>query len=364
MKLLLPIFSCFLIFCASAQIGTIRELDEINVVGESEAYSCLLNDGLTLYFVNNGTGQNNLYVSTRASVNDQWGTKQLVDANLFVNVVSFWVSEDELTVHFFASGAFYRTMRSSTNDPFQSAVEIALEGYATPAFMYGPSITQNGQELFVGAANDAPAMYDTYCRFVYEDDTTFTFADTLVTPSGYEAKGGQIIRDDVHAITSMTDLVTDSVFLFRWSRSAEGTGFENPVKLDVAINSSTISQAQPAYDINSDMLVWTRNDNGLWGGNQLFEVSLGILSVLEMGSVDSQVSVYPNPATSALHITSEAIQIAEIELADQQGRVVQIPIEKNFSDGFMLDVATLPSGIYFVRIITSNGFLVKTFTKS
>jgi hypothetical protein len=69
--------------------------------------------------------------------------------------------------------------------------------------------------------------------------------------------------------------------------------------------------------------------------------------------------VYPNPVTDLLSVNffADKAQDIELQLLDLQGKVIQSKNEKasNGQNQFRLDLNTLPSGIYFIRIATEIG---------
>jgi WD40 repeat protein len=124
-------------------------------------------DGLALYFASNRPGLNSppwpdLWVSHRASVNDDWGEPvnlgQGVNTPLFEGSIS--VSDDELTAYFAGVTPdfvfkIYRASRNSTAEPFgrRELVEppINFDGNA-----YGPALTPNQHVMFFSAGVDNP----------------------------------------------------------------------------------------------------------------------------------------------------------------------------------------------------------------
>lgn len=124
-------------------------------------------DGLALYFASNRPSPNSpplpdLWVSHRASVNDEWGEAvnlgQGVNTPLFEGSIS--VSDDELTAYFAGMTPefvfkIYKATRSSTAEPFgpRELVEppINFDGNA-----YGPALTPNQHVMFFSAGLDNP----------------------------------------------------------------------------------------------------------------------------------------------------------------------------------------------------------------
>lgn len=75
---------------------------------------------------------------------------------------------------------------------------------------------------------------------------------------------------------------------------------------------------------------------------------------------DASLSVYPNPTSSILNISSDNT-IESIELYDIQGRI----LEKSFqnSNAVILDISNRQSGIYFLKITSDKGSKVEKVVK-
>ncbi len=73
----------------------------------------------------------------------------------------------------------------------------------------------------------------------------------------------------------------------------------------------------------------------------------------------SSFNVYPNPVNDRLYIEAEA-EILEVSIFDIFGRQQSTV---NGQQTLSIDVANLNSGIYFVKVVTENGEMVKRFVK-
>jgi len=69
-----------------------------------------------------------------------------------------------------------------------------------------------------------------------------------------------------------------------------------------------------------------------------------------------QIRIAPNPASSAVSITSRA-PIEKIELFDTLGRILEVAYPSAAS--YLLDVSRRPKGIYFIRMATALGVLTE-----
>ena len=89
-------------------------------------------------------------------------------------------------------------------------------------------------------------------------------------------------------------------------------------------------------------------------------VSFGIGSVI--GLVDSQISIYPNPAQNHLYVSTNAPgSLCNIVIRDQIGKLVH----QSFSmdESFVLNISQLRTGNYFISITESTHTHTYRFTK-
>lgn len=76
--------------------------------------------------------------------------------------------------------------------------------------------------------------------------------------------------------------------------------------------------------------------------------------------IDFAVHVYPNPVTDILHVEAEGV-IERLTVIDATGKVIS-SLSPYLKD-VQLNTETLQSGIYFLRIATSEGMLMKQLVK-
>lgn len=88
-------------------------------------------------------------------------------------------------------------------------------------------------------------------------------------------------------------------------------------------------------------------------------VTTGTLSVEELSHV---FNIYPNPVQSELYIATE-LQVEEISIYDIYGRQALCQQANVSTSQQVIDVSDLGTGIYFVKISTDNGEIVKRFVK-
>ena len=76
----------------------------------------------------------------------------------------------------------------------------------------------------------------------------------------------------------------------------------------------------------------------------------------------SLFNIYPNPVENELFIETEMI-VEEIAIYDVYGRQTMCQQVNETTSQQVVDVADLKAGVYFVKIVTDNGEVVKRFVK-
>jgi hypothetical protein len=75
----------------------------------------------------------------------------------------------------------------------------------------------------------------------------------------------------------------------------------------------------------------------------------------------SEVNIYPNPAQEVLQLKAN-FPMNEVEIVDAVGKTVNR--YKSNSSTLQIPLESLNSGIYFLRISSSNGYSTKRFIKN
>ncbi|MDP3446363.1 MAG: T9SS type A sorting domain-containing protein, partial [Ignavibacteria bacterium] len=73
------------------------------------------------------------------------------------------------------------------------------------------------------------------------------------------------------------------------------------------------------------------------------------------------LKVYPNPASKSLFITYKGLQIIELELIGSNGKKLLQLEPKNEQ---IVDISSLPKGVYFLRAVSSQGVVVEKVIKN
>lgn len=73
-------------------------------------------------------------------------------------------------------------------------------------------------------------------------------------------------------------------------------------------------------------------------------------------STSQEVIAYPNPFTSNVTIRHDMVSVdATLTVTDIQGRVIHVPIASKGQSELRYDFSTCPAGVYFIRLMTSEG---------
>ena len=76
------------------------------------------------------------------------------------------------------------------------------------------------------------------------------------------------------------------------------------------------------------------------------------------------IAIYPNPATGELRVKSYELRVESVEVFDIYGRVQKAESRKQKTEGeVVLDISGLSGGLYFVRLTTEKGVVVRKIVK-
>ncbi|MDR2010830.1 MAG: T9SS type A sorting domain-containing protein [Bacteroidales bacterium] len=90
----------------------------------------------------------------------------------------------------------------------------------------------------------------------------------------------------------------------------------------------------------------------------IFKESLGVSETML-----SDISIYPNPTRGELRVTSDKIQVTNIEFFDVIGKKLFTPLVLDPSYEIVINISHLQEGVYFVKISTKDGKIIKKVLK-
>ncbi len=143
------------------------------------------------------------------------------------------------------------------------------------------------------------------------------------------------------------------------------TGSYNLMK-DSSINLDwAIIYARNFADTNAymavDVLLQRTNSIQAFYQNYLADHCINGFTSINHEEKDKEVLIYPNPAYSKLYINSFNHKIQTIEIFDITAK--RLIYSESTSQDYGVDVSSLSTGMYFIRVNIDNQFIVKKFIK-
>ncbi|MGH1337156.1 MAG: SBBP repeat-containing protein [Aureispira sp.] len=283
---------------------------------------------------NNG---NFLWAKTMGGINDDVGKKLIVDNN-----------NNIYTIGHFSDVVDFDPNLGTTNFTSNGLSDIFLQ-----------KLDNNGNLIW--AKTMGGANYDV------GESITIDTAGYLYT-TGYF--GGGVDFDLGTGVMLLNALGLADIFIqkldnngnFIWVKQMGGVSYEhgNAITTDLTGNIYTTGSFFNTTDFDPNTGVVTLVSAGQY---DIFVQKLSQSNFNAVSSLHSSISkLYPNPSTNQLIIELEKVQEATISILDNQGRLVHPPLlikEQQTS----LELAHLPTGIYYISVTTSNNTTISPWTK-
>ena len=194
-----------------------------------------------------------------------------------------------------------------------------------------------------------------------DPSTEYCFAVTAVNKGGESAKSAEVCETTLASPNTPQNLTViafvQNELRLTWD-AVEGATKYNVYQFDELLGSIS-STSVDIYDLASDTR-YCFSVSAIVGGVESArsaEVCETTLKEESIAELTSSINVYPNPVNDVLFIETE-VEINEVVVYDVYGRQ-----QVNMTTGQQVDVANLNSGIYFVKVVTENGEVVKRFVK-
>jgi hypothetical protein len=228
---------------------------------------------------------------------------------------------------------------------------------------YGKSVAQTQDSGFVIAGITHRYAGANSCVYLIRTnnngDTLWTksilgiFPHTVAFSTAQTVEGGYIIAGYAHGLYDDAYLVkTDANGDTLWTRTYN-TG-RSEIAYSVAQTSDNgyilagSSEIQGTPSIN--IFLFKTDSNGITSGN------LGICN--DLNRKHDRISIFPNPATTTLNITGLTIAVTA-EVYDISGKQL---LSKRLTTQ-AIDISRLAPGLYFIKLTTAEGSVVKKFVK-
>ena len=125
---------------------------------------------------------------------------------------------------------------------------------------------------------------------------------------------------------------------------------EDPQLIEEVRSGRNIAEVVAVYENNRTSVSVAKVLNGIWEN-------------IEENLATDNIKVYPNPVNDRLYIEAEA-EINEVVVYDIYGRVQNLKISETQKLRNSIDISSLKSGFYFVKINTEKGNIVKRIIKN
>ena len=183
-----------------------------------------------------------------------------------------------------------------------------------------------------------------------------------------ECYGNNLTELDVTGLNNLTDFqgwgqYPPALTLYK----NESEGYTSEISLNYpsfgnnAITySDGVLKSTDSTVFNSEFTVQTiGNSNFKLSGTMNFNYSDDVgIDIID----DAQLTVYPNPNTGELVVTSYGLQVTNVEIYDISGKKQKAESRKEKAE-IIIDISSLPVGIYLVKVITEQGEIVKKIVK-
>jgi hypothetical protein len=331
---------------SSLSFGNSRRLTEINEVGQADAFPCLSNDGLRVYFTK---GDFNIYSTVRNPSDNTFSPPVLVfdyTSDLYGCTIS--ADEKTLITTTHIPSKLIKATRLNLNDMFNFQSEIQLN--PSPSAFYSPSFSPDSSELFLCKAPGNSS----YSRTGNNSYSFNSDLPTLSIPQG----PGKLSADGLDFFHSSSN-VNNDLNIYQWSRSSLNGPFTGAPQL-VPVNGfsgSPLILSQPAISVDKSFTVFVISD-GLWTGNDLaiaFNTTTGTENILNTNSF----TISPNPASGSFRISGmdggEAFTFLNIH-----GQTVH---SGHIPENGSVSISSLASGIYTLRMLKNNQWVHEKVVK-
>lgn len=168
--------------------------------------------------------------------------------------------------------------------------------------------------------------------------------------------------------TSVSNISATSASPY-WGSYPDDEKYKIKYKNNNGGSATTVTVNATQYQINNlssntsyNYRLKTKCPNGWtnWSGKNYFTTTNSINEepYLTRKSDASGILLYPNPATNVLNIES-SIAFSSIQICDIHGRIVSLSEKSSKA----IDLSSLSSGVYWIRLLSDDGDIIKRFIK-
>lgn len=132
---------------------------------------------------------------------------------------------------------------------------------------------------------------------------------------------------------------------------------------------STSTQSDPNHTFSSPGTYVVELEGTAPCGTVRYSTSVVVtgnsVGIKENGSISKLISIYPNPAANTLQINNKSQEAvnSRIEILSSVGALIKVVNAVNISGTTSIDVSDLSRGMYFIKLKSTRGDIVKSFVK-
>ena len=231
--------------------------------------------------------------------------------------------------------------------------------------------------VMVGENNGYRALYKRSISEAFDATTTISGASTILdTPVPcvrltFKEGSTEEYLDPAQPTNFTATVLNESEVLLEW------TGDENTSSYDICENAEVIANTtETSFVVKNLSLGW--HCFKIVGVNGIKRSEPSEIQCVEMGTengnededgngnedsieeLTSSLLLYPNPVNDKLYIETE-VEIEKVSIFDIYGRRQELSVVSCQLSA--IDVSNLKSGVYFVKVVTSEGDIVKRIIK-
>lgn len=258
----------------------------------------------------------------------------------YISINEKTTTENALPVSEHGNGEteFHHIMMKMLNDANGNTLNIKAGEYQRLVFSFDMSQT------FMEETNDLEVAL-----WMQDDDTKEIFNSHFA----YE------YSEHVYPVQNLKTYINDNILTVRWDAPEKGNPTGYNVYIDGKIVEENTSSLEYSSELNNSKTVEVTAiyDNNKTSVN-VAKIITAENNVNENTANLNNINIYPNPANDKLHIETDE-NVYEINIYNINGQRVNKSTSQR-----VIDVAGLKSGIYFIKIETDNGNIVRKFIKN
>jgi hypothetical protein len=215
----------------------------------------LSSNKLELYFKRTDGGtNNNLYMMTRASLTDAWGSPMGIGVlNSTTQEESPRLSPDDLTLYFGRDGDIYKSTRTAVGQPWSAASPVTPLN--TLDYEKWAHVCSNG---YVIVSRQTP----TNAQDLFEGTLTAGAPTPLTTFNTATNEQGTLLSPDCLHVYFQSNRDNDQFDMFEATRTSPTGAWSDPTKLP-DFNTTTSSEEDPWVSTDQRVFVYASNASGI-----------------------------------------------------------------------------------------------------